>query len=264
MGHHTAEAAFSEEIVEHMAAEQASVEPVVAEPIREGHAPEAQDHEEVAQSSPQMEAHTDEEANFEPAHASASYRVDPAAPSEYRLSAVLEEEEELAVPAAESSRAIKEELVPESHSVEPEAVWHEPVFGTDEIPAVHQEEARHHHTSVEAVDSSLPETAHTREAAGEELPDVSETEFFEDSDEDELANGPRGFAPGAGTIEEEIIEEEEYDFEPIHAHGDEHDLDDLEEETLDNLAGAELGEMVRDAHLEQRIGDCTRWSNRGR
>ena len=88
----------------------------------------------------------------------------------------------------------------------------------------------------------------------EELPEVSETEFFEDSEEDDLANGPRGFAPGAGTIEEEIIEEEEYDFEPIRAHGDEHDLDDLEEETLDNLAGAELGEMVRDAHLDQRIG----------
>ncbi len=60
--------------------------------------------------------------------------------------------------------------------------------------------------------------------------------------------------PAPARIEEEIIEEEEYDFEPIHAHSDEHDLEDLEEETLDSLAGAELSEMVRDTHLNQRIG----------
>ena len=109
----------------------------------------------------------------------------------------MEEEEELAAPFAES-----------------EAVSHEPVFDPAGISAVIHEEAAHNHSPVEA----SPEVA-----AVEELPQASETEFFEDSEEDEAANGPRGFAPGAGTIEEEIIEEEEYDFEPIRAHGDEHD-----------------------------------------
>jgi ribonuclease E len=117
IGHQAAEAALSEEVVEHMPAEQPPVEPVVAETTREEHAPEAQHHEVIAQPSSAIDGHSHEEAKFEPEHATASYRVDPAAPSEYRLSAVLEEEEELPAPAAQSSLAIKEELVPESHSV---------------------------------------------------------------------------------------------------------------------------------------------------
>jgi Rne/Rng family ribonuclease len=249
------EAAVTEEVVEHTLAEQWSSESAVAEATAEAHAPEAQHHEETTHFSSVVQGHADEEANFEPEHASASHRVDTAAPSEYRLSAVVEEEEELTAHAEESPAATHEELAQESHSVaEPEAASHQRAFTSEEFPAVHHEEATHHHTSVEAVDFSPTQTAHTGEAAVEELPHVSEAEFLEDNEDDELANGPRGFAPGAGTIEEEIIEEEEYDFEPIRAHGDEHDLDDLEEETLDNLAGAELGEMVRDAHLEQRIG----------
>ncbi len=221
------------------AAEAAVADTAVAEeiPAFDYHQIEARHHEGTVESSTVVEEPSHEEANFEPEHASASYRVDSAAPSEYRLSAVLEEEEELVAPVAES-----------------EAVSHEPVFDPAGLPAVAREEATHHHSQVETADFSPTQVAHTGEAAVEEMPQVSETEFFEDSEEDEAANGPRGFAPGAGTIEEEIIEEEEYDFEPIRAHGDEHDLDDLEEETLDNLAGTQLGEMVRDAHLEQRIG----------
>ena len=49
----------------------------------------------------------------------------------------------------------------------------------------------------------------------------------------ELVDQLHGFAPGLGLLEEEVIDEEEYDFDPIHAHADEHDLEDLEEETLD-------------------------------
>jgi ribonuclease G len=60
-----------------------------------------------------------------------------------------------------------------------------------------------------------------------------------------------GFAPGSGLLEEEVIEEEEYDFEPIHRHADEHDSEDLEEETLDHAG--ELSELVRDSHLDQRL-----------
>ncbi|HEY0796164.1 MAG TPA: Rne/Rng family ribonuclease [Acidisarcina sp.] len=62
----------------------------------------------------------------------------------------------------------------------------------------------------------------------------------------------KGFAPGSGLLEEETIEDEEYDYEPMHGHSDEHDLEDLEEETLDHQ-GVMLGEVVREAHLEQRV-----------
>ncbi len=48
----------------------------------------------------------------------------------------------------------------------------------------------------------------------------------------ELVDQLHGKSAGAGYLEEEIIDEDEYDFDPVHAHADEHDLEDLEEETL--------------------------------
>jgi ribonuclease G len=64
------------------------------------------------------------------------------------------------------------------------------------------------------------------------------------------------YAPGSGLIEEETIEEEEFDA-PRHPHrakaGD-HDQDDFEEETLPNqLRTGDLGEMLQEAHLDHRI-----------
>ena len=61
-----------------------------------------------------------------------------------------------------------------------------------------------------------------------------------------------GFAPGAGILEEEVIDEDEYDFEPIRAHADEHDSEDLEEETLEHT-GSEISDIVRDEHIDQRL-----------
>jgi ribonuclease G len=63
------------------------------------------------------------------------------------------------------------------------------------------------------------------------------------------------YAPGSGLIEEEVIEEEEFDA-PRHHHGkaEEHDLDDFEEETLPpQLRTGDLGEMLQEAHLDHRI-----------
>ena len=256
-----AEAVGIEEAAEHAHVEEGSAEPAVAEGFStpEHHAEAVKHHEAIAESKAAIEEHSHEEAVFEPEHASASYRVDAAAPSEYRLSSVLEEDEQavIPVPAAQIDPALASHSVDEAEAPSPHALI-DPATTVEEIPVVGLEEPTQHHafvdTHAEVVESVQPETAHAGHTAVEELPEVSETEFFEENEEDELANGPGGFAPGAGTIEEEIIEEEEYDFEPIHAHGDEHDLEDLEEETLDSLAGAELGEMVRDTHLNQRIG----------
>ena len=63
------------------------------------------------------------------------------------------------------------------------------------------------------------------------------------------------YAPGSGHIEEELIEEEEFDA-PHHHHGkaDEHDLEEYEEETLPpSMRTGDLGELLQEAHLDHRI-----------
>jgi Rne/Rng family ribonuclease len=63
------------------------------------------------------------------------------------------------------------------------------------------------------------------------------------------------YAPGAGLIEEEVIEGEEFESIPRPRHKTEaHDLDDYEEETLaTQVRSGELGEMLQEAHLDHRI-----------
>ena len=64
------------------------------------------------------------------------------------------------------------------------------------------------------------------------------------------------FAPGAGLVEEEVIEGEEVE-SPRHHHGktEEHDLDEYEEEEKlhTQIRSGELGEMLQEAHLDHRI-----------
>jgi Rne/Rng family ribonuclease len=64
------------------------------------------------------------------------------------------------------------------------------------------------------------------------------------------------YAPGDGLVEEETIDEEEYEFTPLKAHhGDEHDSEDLEEETLQaQIRSGALGEMLQEAHMESHMG----------
>jgi Rne/Rng family ribonuclease len=62
------------------------------------------------------------------------------------------------------------------------------------------------------------------------------------------------YAPGAGLIEEETIEEEEFDAPHHHAKTDDHDLEDYEEETLPaGMRTGDLGEMLQEAHLDHKI-----------
>ena len=70
----------------------------------------------------------------------------------------------------------------------------------------------------------------------------------------QLVDQLQGFAPGSGLLEEEVIDEDEYDFDPIHAHADEHDLEELEEETLDGD-----GHEEPDAEEAAHTGDRTRF-----
>jgi len=63
------------------------------------------------------------------------------------------------------------------------------------------------------------------------------------------------YAPGAGHLEEELIEEEEYEINPLKAHHhDDSDHDDLEEETLQQqIRSGALGELLHEAQLEGRM-----------
>jgi ribonuclease E len=146
---------------------------------------------------------------FEPEEASASYRVDPSAPSEFRFpspqSSVLEEEE----PASEAELDL-----PQPEDLRPEAS-HEPAAFAASSPGLTE----------------------------------PETEF--DELEDDLEDGP----PVTGLVEEEeVTDEEEYDFTPLYVESEDHDLQELEEETLDQevSVGSAISDMVRDAHIDQR------------
>jgi ribonuclease G len=83
-----------------------------------------------------------------------------------------------------------------------------------------------------------------------------------DKKEEEPAHSPAevsaasvsAYAPGAGLIEEEVIEGEEFESVPRHQRAEAHDLDDYEEETLaTQVRSGELGEMLQEAHLDHRI-----------
>ena len=64
------------------------------------------------------------------------------------------------------------------------------------------------------------------------------------------------YAPGSGHIEEEVIDEEEFEAprHPHHGKAEDHDLEDFEEETLPrHLRTGDLGEMLQEAHLDHKI-----------
>ena len=64
------------------------------------------------------------------------------------------------------------------------------------------------------------------------------------------------YAPGDGLVEEELIDEEEYEFAPLKAHhGDEHDIDELvEEETLHRqMRSGARGAMIEETQLDHRL-----------
>ena len=204
-------------------------------------------------------AETTEHA-VEPEHASASYRVDPVAPSEFRLSSTVEEpvfaEPQQEAPA-ESAAVTHEEAAPltAASEVHDNSTWewqipsHESPLGREdqeiELPTFESSAETSHDASHDAGH----ETAHeTSPIAGEIVPSSTNT------DENGTVEQSRAFSPGTGLLEEEVIDEDEYDFSPIHAHADEHDLEEIEEETLDSgLAGSELGDFVRDEHIKRRV-----------
>jgi ribonuclease G len=185
-----------------------AAEPHAAPVVEEAAAP-VEEHLEVVE----------EVQEFEPEEGSASHRVDPSAPSEFRISPPEHEE----VPAEAQEVAVSEEL--------PAALSPEEVEAHPEPEA----EAEVSYDETEAIVEAAHAAAEAAIAPAEEGTDIY------------------GLATGTGVFEEEEIDEDEYDFELLHDPAfEEQEADDLEEETLDQ--GAYLGEVVRDAHLEERLG----------
>ena len=205
---------------------------------------------------------------FEPEHASASYRVDPVAPSEFRLSSVVEEpvfaepvhEASAETPAYANAVTPHDEIAASTLHQEPTSDLQQPV--ESRTAEGHAHEGDHQSgqeielRGLEPTYESAYETA-TAQEIGNGAPHAPVTEHTASgqSDEDDGAGEHlRSFSPGTGLLEEEVIDEDEYDFSPIHAHADEHDLEEIEEETLDNgLGGSELGDFVRDEHIKRRV-----------
>ncbi len=183
---------------------------------------------------------------YEPEEASASYRVDPGAPSEYRHSV-----EDAPVLEAEP---VEEEIFEEEEAAEaaPPAAPAEPV---ELIHGVHEyttlqatgemvdQGTMAHLTEIDPVKAahSVPYTESVAEAA----PAIEEVEVREPADPVD----PLAFAPGTGELEEEIIDDEEFEGGAFAIHAEDDDLEEIEEETVE---GAEaLGAILRDMSIDE-------------
>jgi len=168
------------------------------------------------------------EVEYEPEAASASYRVDPVAPSEFRQSApvleasaeteavpaIVPEPEAHAVPAHDiTSITPTGEMLSEPAEVLPDATPHTvPV----EVPQLHS--ALSQQSSEVVVD------------AGADLTALAE-----------------GVATGSGQLEEETLDEEDGESATLHASSVE-ELEDLDEEVLEGAA--DLGTMLREMSID--------------
>ncbi|NYF81385.1 Rne/Rng family ribonuclease [Granulicella arctica] len=201
-------------------------------------------HETVHESSPAAE--------YEPEEASASYRVDPIPPSEYRQSAPVEEHaEEVAAVDAGPSFGHTHFFTPEPEA--PVEKSFEELLPEHEITTLHASgEMFSESLTIEPVsipasqEQPEPTSPIHHEAAILNPADLVE-EHVEEIDESE-EHAAQTFAPGTGELEEELIDDDEYEVAALHAgYADEHD--DLEEETLEGAA--DLGTMLREMSIDQ-------------
>ncbi len=171
-------------------------------------------------------------AEYEPIEASASYRIDPVAPSEFRHSApVIEPDVE---PEPEVVAEI-EYFVEQVEAIPPSTL--STVF--DHV----EEREIDHHAEQYSEREPIAHDVTTLHATGEM---ISETPA--DPVEVEAKAFHQDFAPVSGETEEEILEEEDFRA-TLHASAIE-EMDDLdEEETLEGAA--DLGTMLREMSIDQ-------------
>ncbi len=236
-------------------------------------------------------------------HASASYSVDPVAPSEFRMptpemeTAETEEfvAEEFVPEEVIAQDLINDELVTGSHGSDEVGFGEIEVeeFDETETETLERQQAGLHdpHTGHSEEDSARRELAHqfghemaSRGGHGDEIfpavPNLLDDDELEESDSvdahshvheaghthegghaagDAQHSASRaealGFAPGSGEVDEEIIEDEEYDFEPLHAHPDDLGEDEqMEELSEQQMEAGDVGEFVRDKFVDEQTG----------
>ena len=257
------------------------------EPVSVAQASISSEHEAEAAAEPSALA---KPAEYEPTDASASYRIDPAAPSEFRQSApVLEapQEEEHAEPEAREPKAYE---ASETHSITPGPGEHvaplrmeaqpaydaQPVYDaqpayektastherfdwqTGPVKAAETSPEPHQITTLHAtgeLHSEPPIATFTPEHATETVSPIDQETAIASSSDDAVTQdvapqdvAPRQFAPGAGVLEEETLDEEDFNT-TLHASSIE-EMDDFdEEETLEGAA--DLGTMIREMSIDQ-------------
>jgi ribonuclease E len=185
------------------------------------------------------------EHEYEPSEASASYRVDPVAPSEFRQSAPVMEEE-----------VFEEEVFEEETIPEPAAPAHIPdVVHIPEVvhefePVSGHDESAHEVTAIFATGEMYAESPAliTQEllAAAPSAQGAEHSATPVPADIIAADQTIPWFAPGTGIIEEEMLDDdEEHSVLPaIHARYDE----PQEQETLENAA--DLGTMLREMSID--------------
>ena len=242
----------------HQAAAPVPVSEELEEPVQQFVAPEPEvQAEQAAPVAEQEMVFEEQHTEYEPVEASASYRVDPGAPSEFRQSG--EEAVVLDETPVEEQADADADPVAESDpfaAVEPHVEMPEALASASPEPKILGEvHGVHEYTTVQPTGEMLDQgtignltesdplaAAHSvpyTELAGEVAPAESVME----------TRHPQEFAPGAGELEEEIIEEEEFDGGPFSLHAEDGDMDDMEEETVE---GAEaLGSILRDMSIDE-------------
>ncbi|MBS1800902.1 MAG: Rne/Rng family ribonuclease [Acidobacteria bacterium] len=167
-----------------------------------------------------------EPTEYEPVEASASYRVDPVAPSEFRQSAPVEEIEEVVEQHTELPHAEIEQLEVSPAPIEEAAAIHEQTVKAQEAEAAHDVTAIHASGWME---STAPVFAPVEQEAQHQA----------------LEEG----AASIEEAEEDAIDDEDYDTTTLQASSVE-ELDDLdEEETLEGAA--DLGAMLREMSIDE-------------
>jgi ribonuclease E len=177
---------------------------------------------------------------YEPSEASASYRIDPVPPSEFRQSAPVIEEPVAAEPIAAEPEFVAAADVP----AEPHQEHVETPVETHELTAIsdtgnmHSEPAATSHHELPAQEEPAPASPIAHEGAVVDAAPVAPQPM------------QPYFEPGSGHLEEEMLDDEEDagTLPTVHAHTAA-DFDQQEQETLENAA--DLGTMIREMSIDQ-------------
>jgi ribonuclease G len=211
---------------------QAAIDSAFPPAQTEEPAPLVLEEEEVEAQAPQ---HQEEHPEFDPENASASYRVDPSSPSGFRLSSLF-------------GRESADRQEPETETIAPtqEREIDEP---KQEPPAPEIASAAVEHPEENGIPTQIA-------PAGNE--DAGQGTSVEEGRQSPSLDHLHAFTPGDGQVEEEVIDEEEYDFAPLPEHAmahdeDEHDLSDLVEEETRVAGGSEIGDVIRDAQIDRQV-----------